>query len=570
MESVLVGLIGLGGLYTIANQQQSISEGFESKLQEMPNYPVPKEIDDDINQYSTPNQATDKYYTQQYYQDTNRPVDPNQKIKLMSDDQVDPSNFRHNNMVPFFGGKVKGVNLDSQSTSLMDSHIGTGTHSIEKQEQAPLFAPTKDVHWANGTPNTSDFIKSRQNPSLSLNNVTPFQQERVAPGLNLGYTTEGSNGFNSGMEARNEWLPKTVDELRTKSNPKLTFELNGLEGPAQSAVQNLGIEGSIEKRQPTTCFDNGPDRYFTTVGQEKGQTARTLYNNKEGNRATTSVSYEGIADGLVSAPMAPQTFDELSKNEHLYRESIGSVGSTATPVKKGDYSLDSYKIRPNNRVTTTQPNMYGGAGSLVNAITAPLLDMLRPTRKDNVIGNNRSSGNVQTHVGGEYVVNPGDVPKTTIKEMTVGKGNQLYVQGPSTGGYKVSEQQTYPNQRDTTNTCETNAGGATYGSKQQDMYIKNQRNNTRRDHMSYTPSGTNGTFNNNINMQISSDRGMAETTRTVQPSMPSSGPNMETYGKMSMPQYNDACMEGSDRLQPDLLTAFKNNPYTHSLHSYGR
>ena len=32
------------------------------------------------------------------------------------------------------------------------------------------------------------------------------------------------SGFNSGLESREQWIAKTVDELRVKTNPKQTFE----------------------------------------------------------------------------------------------------------------------------------------------------------------------------------------------------------------------------------------------------------------------------------------------------------------------------------------------------------
>ena len=49
-------------------------------------------------------------------------------------------------------------------------------------------------------------------------NVLPWEQQKVAPGLGLGYTTEGAGGFNSGMLDRKAWAPPTVDELRVKTN----------------------------------------------------------------------------------------------------------------------------------------------------------------------------------------------------------------------------------------------------------------------------------------------------------------------------------------------------------------
>ena len=42
------------------------------------------------------------------------------------------------------------------------------------------------------------------------------------------------------------------------------------------------------------------------------------------------------------------------------------------------------------------------------------------------------------------------------------------------------------------------------------------------------------------------------------------GPTLETYGKINVPQYNNQCMN-CDRIEPNILDAFKQNPYTHSL-----
>ena len=43
-------------------------------------------------------------------------------------------------------------------------------------------------------------------------------------------------------------------------------------------------------------------------------------------------------------------------------------------------------------------------------------------------------------------------------------------------------------------------------------------------------------------------------------------PSTQTYGAIRAPQYYNECA-GCDRIQPDILSAFKNNPYTHSLTS---
>lgn len=123
----------------------------------------------------------------------------------------------------------------------------------------------------------SDFLQSRVNPSMRMANVKPWEEQRVAPGLNKGFTNEGSNGFNSGMEARDSWLPKTVNELRVDTNPKITYGLSGHEGPADSLIKNAGTvqtQGRVEKNRPDTYYNVGQKRWFTTTGLEKAQTAR--------------------------------------------------------------------------------------------------------------------------------------------------------------------------------------------------------------------------------------------------------------------------------------------------------
>ena len=576
MDAAIVGLVGLGGLYAIANQKECKKmEGFENLPNTnlpVKNYPIQNtSLSKNVNKYPDANQATDKFFNQSVYQqqaqeDANSGSNlPATEFKSLCGNEIDPTNFKHNNMVPFFGAKIKGRGGPSQASSILDNMAGNGSQNIKKQEQAPLFKPEDNVQWAHGMPNHTDFFKTRQNPSMSMNNIKPFTSQQIGPGLNQGYSGEGTGGFNSGMESRDNWLPKTVDELRVETNPKLTFGLDGHQGPAQRFIQNVGIQGKMEKQLPDTYFFNGPDRYFTTTGLEKAQTAHSIQTMGAVTRPATTAAYGGVADG-PSASTAPQKYNPLAKKEHTYCNTIANPSVTSNGPSTGDYGIQGHGVRINNRQTTRQAAEFGGVGGVIGAVMAPIMDILRPSRKENVIGNIRENGNVQQLVAGEYVVNPGDRPKTTVKETTVGKGNQLYVQGQMGGAYNVSDHQAINNQRDTTNTCEINGGGAAYGNRQQDLYIKNQRNNNNKLQAEYIPSGVSCTYNNNINMKMGSNRGASIDNRDVMPAMPASGPCMDTHGKINAPQYYDQC-NNCDRIQPDILSAFKDNPYTQSLHS---
>ena len=100
-----------------------------------------------------------------------------------------------------------------------------------------------------GNQNSNDFYQSRVNASMKMNNVNPWAEDQVAPGMNQGFSNEGSQlGFNAGMEAREVWGPKTVDELRVANNPKMTYSLSGHEGPALNPIQERGNVGKTIKK----------------------------------------------------------------------------------------------------------------------------------------------------------------------------------------------------------------------------------------------------------------------------------------------------------------------------------
>ena len=67
-----------------------------------------------------------------------------------------------------------------------------------------------------GTPVSTDFMQERQRSVLTskMNNTKPWEEIRVGPGLNKGFSSEGTGGFNSGMESRSSSMPKTVDQFR--------------------------------------------------------------------------------------------------------------------------------------------------------------------------------------------------------------------------------------------------------------------------------------------------------------------------------------------------------------------
>lgn len=599
MAELAIPLIALGSLYIVSNQKKTNSkkEGLTNMTQiknELPginlplpikNYPVESANSDkpkSVSQYSNPNQTTDKYYDPANYANVERnnssfgvggSVKQNYSL---TGNPIDTSMFKHNNMVPFFGGKIKGATVDMNvSESTLDNMQGQGSQYIKKQEQAPLFQPHQNLQYANGVPNMSDFIQSRVNPSMRMANVKPWDEQRVAPGLNQGYTTEGSLGFNSGMEARDAWLPKTVNELRVDTNPKMTFGLSGHEGPANSFIKVAPVaetQGKFEKKLPDGYYTVGPDRWFTTTGLEKAQTARSIEMMPEVNRLTTSEEYYGTGALQVESSYAKGEYEQpkrpiLDPNQITHASTSGKYAATS-----GDYGSPGYKVLPNNRSTTKNQVEYGVVGGIINAVVSPLLDILRPSRKENVVGNIRSSGNAGALVSKGNVFNPADRTKTTIREMTEGQldCNHLNVENQNGTGYVVNVHQPVHLQRDTTNTSYSGSAGPLNQQPQSMSYESayKQHNNVNKTYPNRPNQGGTQIFNQNDNISIQRRDADRNNNRTFVPnSGPFALPSVETHGKITGGQiYNENF--NCERMNPDILTAFKNNPYTQSLNSW--
>ena len=450
---------------------------------------------------------------------------------------------------------------------------GGGSQHFNKKEVAPLFKPQENMQWAHGAPNNSDFFRSRMNPSTNMNNVKLWEEQRVGPGLNQGYTTEGSGGFNSGLDARMDYMPKTVDELRVKTNPKLTFGLANHEGPAICNIKNPGVMGKMEKYAPDTYFVNGPDRWFTTGGLEKGQTARGEEVLQDVNRPFTTSEYFGSGSKDGGATYVSGKYQGSSRPELDSNPVTNPCATQQFNASPKDYGREGYNPIETNRMTTESSERTGVIGGMAKAVIAPIMDILRPSRKENVIGNIRPNGNVASYVNALPVFNPADRTKTTIKETTEGKldFNHLNMENQTDGGgYMVNEQQPINNQRDTTSCSYTgNTGGSANQSGMQTYNAAyNQHNNVNKSYPNRPNQGGTQVFNGETNVCIGRlDCDRNNNRMWVPQGGPTAIPSTINYGKMVTPQ-NYSEERNNDRINPDILTAFKENPYTQSLQSF--
>jgi hypothetical protein len=540
-----IPIIALGGLFIISNQDKTkCKENFENNsLNNTPNYynNIPR-----VNKhFSAPTSSPE---VKQEYTDL-----AGRTMKI--DEQTV-------NLRPFFG-KTKNIGNNSKANdgrdSTLDNYTGSGSTQITKSENAPLFKPQDNIQHAYGMPNQTEFIQSRQNPSTNMHNVKPFQEQRVAPGMNQGFSSEGSGGFNSGMEARTEWLPKTVDELRVLTNPKTSYELANHQGPAINKITNTGIIGKVEKYLPDKYYVNDPARYLTTTGAEKGPTLRSIQPAPTIHRATTTKEYAGIQSNTGPQKEPQRGLYRIDTRQQLEAQHLNPATTTVERSNLNSVA-QSIEFLPNNR-TTTQPETFNIMSGLVSAITAPITDILRPTRKEHY-GLTRFVG-VGSSVPNNTSVRTDKVASTIREDTTYSpytKGQRAY-KPVTVGGYQVASDQPIANQRQDTSVFYSGIPGSIMPQQQSNIAEYNSTISSTRGNEGRIAGGNTQRFTPIINQTCSDQKSVTHLPYTgMAASIVSNVPNASQFSGRNIQSY-----ENTDRNNPTLLESLKQNPYMHSI-----
>jgi hypothetical protein len=573
---LLLSAITLGSLYAI--KQQSKKENYQNI--QLPNTNIPDANylpADNVKEHNTSKIITTqafqgKAYSDKYFETPE--YKKNETYMSSTGEKVTKDHFHHKNMQPAFGSRLRDNHLSNYSNEgLMDSHVGLGSQMIERREVTPLFAPQKDVQWAHGMPNYTDFELSRVNPSMKMSNVKPFESIRVAPGLGMKGGTENVGGYNSGLISRELWADKTVDELRVKTKPKASeFSLIGLEGHSHHFIKNRAEDGGkVEKNRPERVFERGPETFFTTTGIESRQPLDATPVIRYTNRPETSAGYHGAANSIhpaeyVVGEYRPSTNQELGPAPFMPVSRAGRGGAS-----DADYNLRSTEVLNNNRSASAQSAYFGTVGSrILQETIEPFVNVLRPTRKENMVGNMRPFQNAKTTVSNSYIYDDRDIPATTIKESTIQSVNHLQVNAQSRGAYQVTPVQNHPNVRDDTNVFYSGVSSANAFSRKQGSYESefNQRlhNQMKPDVVAgYMPSGNMKLFNADIHMTSRAADRNHLSQRAVVPQMPKLLAGVDGFGAFQQRSLPEVSYRQLDRNNGDILDQLKNNPYTHPL-----
>ena len=436
MAEIALPILVLGGLYVISNQnrheKESSREGYVG-LDPPVNRPrvilPPPENDDlhnNVNQYEDRGPDTYAKFFDENVNDYSGAVGHT----LLTGEPIDPGNFRHANMTPFFGSNVRGHSAPLDATeSLMDSMQGTGSQVRSKKETASFFNKTADLSHIHGSPNYNDLLAERQVTGMHMNKINPFSEPKSAIGKqNNEY---GEAGLNAPQINRENWMPRGIDELRSGSNQEAHSFAMDRTGPIDVQIKQPGVHPHVEKHQPDGFYDNTPDRWGQGVGN-KACMSRPVGFEKANRLANKSFDH-GIQTGpsspLIPAPSADQKYRECSRTEPCAPRN-DLVQPAPSPLQD-DYARSSTVARSTYRGTYSEsPHSSGFVSGMVKALVAPIVDIIRPTKKENIIMQNSSRPMSDIHIESpptrdvHYISND----MATNREMLIDKIGMNYLQ----------------------------------------------------------------------------------------------------------------------------------------------
>ena len=374
------------------------------------------------------------------YRSDNTESDPNYMssdyvISPLSGQKIPSGEFKHNNMQPFFGGRIKQNIAPQANTSILDSYNGNGSTQIKKREVENMFE-TSRAPYGNpfGMEDNTDFFQSRiasQAPE-ARNGERPFEPTRVGSGIGEKFGFSGKGGFQQ-LEINEIMRPKDTNETRVLSNPKETYNTPTVPGGHYIGTPaNVSDVGEVRKYKPDSFYiDESGERFFVTTGDLIKDTVRSVQVLPHTTRPETSVEYEGVASsqdfgesyvsGSYRMPMTQEYggagYRNADMTSYYTKDVDGNSGA------QSDYGKNSIEIRPNERNETSERVMALNPAPADNSqVSAHYTDDARPTRRGETTGNIRMTGTPISYAERAPAItvwDPKDIARTTVKESTI-------------------------------------------------------------------------------------------------------------------------------------------------------
>ena len=505
-------------------------------------------------------------------------------VSPLSGQKIGSTDFAHNNMVPYYGGRIKQNTNVEMNTSRLDAYTGAGSMQIKKQEVEAMFN-TAQTPYGNpfGQEESADFVRSRLNDSRNRGGERPFEPVKVAPGIGEEFGALGKGGFQQ-LEVNEIMRPRDTNELRTSNNPKLSY--NSVVVPGQHYVAKSAEDaGEVRKYKPDRFYiDETGERFFVTNGEVIKEAARPVQILNYTAREETSAEYygpgqsqdfqESYVPGSYRAPSTKQYSNDMYRNANLTEYYTNNVDG-----KQADYGRAGFDNRPNERDATSQRVMgLNLKPADTVAVTARYGDDARPTRRAETVGNIRQTGTATGYAGGApatTVWDPMDVARTTVKEGTVAR-DWIGIAAPASAPAKLTVYDPDDVARHTQKERLSNISyyGGSFGAEAQDFTSReaygNAHMNTNKEKVAQRrkPIAGNGglaLYSGEVNQTARRPLTDDMNNRALAPNvMVGLTPGMDDIGQI---KYRAPLnLDVSSRNTPDIIESVVNNPLQQSLH----
>ena len=319
----------------------------------------------------------------------------------------------HSGMVPFFGGSSKqNVSIENREyADKLDTYTGNfRLNQQHKKEIGTLFTPAPQNLTSSQAPRPLDlFAKS----CTIRNGEKPFEQIRVARGLDEGYTDKGSGGFHNPIRI----VPLNSEQMYV--NPKTSFE--GKINAGADSVQKGPVKPNLYIYKQHVLVDNEcGQRNFVTNGEV---IAPKIYSDvvlKDTNRKNITFTGNHAKD---QGPDKHLPCDMIAKNKTSTKANLDNTPFRSLFAKESlkiPEAKHSYKVYDNERnqaqVKYTESGRQHGNVDVLNGKTSIYnLTPAPETIKQNLLHSPMNHINSNTHKGKTF--DPLSVPDVTLREL---------------------------------------------------------------------------------------------------------------------------------------------------------
>ncbi len=321
------------------------------------------------------------------------------------------TDLTHGNMVPFYRGNMtQDIQLDNRAKA-GKLELYTGQMKLnrpQKMERGAFFQPTAGLTNIHGSQNIRDLSRFNPNNTGKKHGELPFEQVRVGPGLNKGFTNLPSGGHHPTMR----FMPKS--ELYVNSK----IEMEGRVKSGAALVGKRTIVPQVYKNRPDLLIENKKgERNFTSVGAVHGRTLRPNIILRDTHRKK-SMSYiaPAKAAGINKPMIAPKV--KASRRNNFLNTPFRNLLSLVTGIN--DFGRRGYKNKLNSRALTGGKTHRIAPRGYVEGQKVRPQDTARKTRKQHYVNNARVYGTSKVQAPGRGpAYNPTEwAARATIKETT--------------------------------------------------------------------------------------------------------------------------------------------------------